>query len=158
MRTRVTLLLAAAILIAGSATPLAAKVDFSGTWKANVSKSNFGSLGEPKEFVRTIKEDGLHLIIAVKSSQNGVEETGELRFEINGEDSESMIGETKVTGKARELGQHILVLTDRNWDGMGTEILELWTLLDEGKTLRIDASVITSMGDEEICVIFDKQD
>ncbi len=147
-----------AILIAGSATPLAAKADFSGTWKASISKSDFGSLDGPKKIIRTIKEDGLHLIIAVNVKRKGADMTGELRFEINGDESESTIGTMKVTGSARELGDHILVRTNRNWDGLDTEILELWTLSDDGKTLQIDASVITSMGDEDVRVIFDKQD
>jgi hypothetical protein len=40
---------------------------------------------------------------------------------------------------------------------MKVVIDELWTISADGARLQIDANVITSMGHEEIQVIFDRQ-
>ena len=55
------LLLTTPVLGAGAETNVPLRKDFSGTWKADIPNSDFGSFPVPKSLVRTIQEDDLHL-------------------------------------------------------------------------------------------------
>ena len=55
------LLLTTPVLGARAEANVPLRKDFSGTWKADIPNSDFGSFPVPKSFVRTIQEDDLHL-------------------------------------------------------------------------------------------------
>ena len=145
------------VLFLGTLTPATARPDFNGKWVANLEKSNFGSISSPKNFTREITHDDLHVVIAVQLVEAAGVESGELRLTTDGDETVSRFGEVDVAGYARWLGDHLLVHTSRELQGMKLVIGELWTISADGERLQIDANVITSMGEEEIQVIFDRQ-
>jgi hypothetical protein len=158
MHARRAILFAIAfVLFPGTLTPADARPDFSGKWVANLEKSNFGSISSPKNFTREITHDDLHVVIAVQLDETASVESGELRLTTDGDETVSRIGEVDVVGYARWLGDHLLVHTSRESQGMTLVIDELWTISADGEILQIDANVITPMGEQELQVIFERR-
>jgi len=143
--------------VLGTPNPAAAQSDFNGTWTANMRKSDFGSLASPSSFVRVIEHDEIHVSIAITVNEGERRQTGELLLTTDGEESTGEVGGSEVTGYAHWLGDHLLIHTTRESQGMKMTTYELWTLAGDGKTLQVDASVSTPMGEERLQVIFDKQ-
>ena len=133
--------------------------NFSGTWKADMEKSDFASLPKPRSFLRVIDHDDLHLTISVESvDAKGKRQTGELRFGLDGEESLNVLGGAQVVGFARRLGRHILVHTSRVVEGTRFDIDEFWTLSDDGLTLTIEGAVTTGFGDEDLFVVLNREE
>lgn len=136
-----------------------ARRDFSGRWTADIENSHFGPFPKPASFTRVIEQDDLRLTIGVESSdQAGKRETGEMRFSLDGDESVNEVGGTEVVGFARRLGSHVLVHTSRETEGTKLDLDELWSLSEDGKTLMIEAAVTSSLGNEELFVVMDKQE
>jgi hypothetical protein len=151
------------LLMLFSLLPLAAEIpekpDFSGVWKADLEASDFSSYPTPVAFTRTVSQSPLHLTIDVESiDQQNRTRGGELRFSLDGEESESMLTDATVKGFALRVGTRMFVRTDRVSDGVRMLIHEIWSLSEDGKTLTIEASITTSMGDEDVYVVMRKQD
>ena len=131
---------------------------FSGTWKADVAHSDFGSLGEPKAFVRTVEYDDLRLAIAVNFvDDRGQAQTGGILLTLDGQESVSTVGTSEVRARARRLGSRLLLETSRNVEGLAISIHELWSLSADGKTLTIEGVVSTSMGEDDLLVVMNRQ-
>jgi hypothetical protein len=158
--TRKTFLLlpAAAIRAATSANAPVEKPNFSGRWKADMGRSDFASLPQPRSFVRTIDQDPLHLTITVEAlDEQGRKITGELRFALDGEESVNDVDGVRVDGFARRLGRHILMHTSRTVQGTKFEIDELWSLSGDGQTMTIEGAVITDLGEEDVFAVLNKE-
>ncbi len=152
------LVMTAAVMIASLAGQAPEAPSFAGTWKADVAKSDFGSLGKPKSFIRTISHDDLRLTIAADFvDEKGRDQTGELRLSLDGEESVNEIGGTQVRGRAHRLGRHIYVETVREVEGVTAVIYELWSLSSAGRTLTVEGAVATAMGDEDLFVVLNRQ-
>lgn len=132
--------------------------NFSGKWKANLDKSSFGPFPTPRSFIRVVEQDDLHLTIIVESHEaGGQKRTREMRFSLDGEESVNEGGDGRVVGFARHLRSHILLHTRSEFEGVKYELSELWSVSDDGKTLTVEGVVDTPMGEEDVYVVFDKQ-
>ena len=133
--------------------------NFSGKWKASLEKSDFGPFPKPRSFIRVIEQDALRLSITTETVEpDGDTTSREMRFSLDGEESVNDLGDRRAVGYVRRLGSHLLLHTSSEMEGMKYELDELWTLTEDGKTLRVEGAVVTSMGEEHVFVVFDKQD
>lgn len=157
MKHRVTQVLIVIAVLFGLARPVLARPNYTGEWKLDRSRSDLGHLETVAILVRKITHDDPRLIIEIEMDRGGGSQTGELRLLTQGEDACSTIAGDQTTGSALWLGDHLLMTTHRELDGLRTKIDELWTLSDDGMTLRVDAVVTTAKGREELFGIFVKQ-
>ncbi len=148
--------LAGSVLLGAEGSASARKADFSGKWKADLARSDFGSMTPPKSLVRTIEQDSLYVTVVADLQTVRGRQRNELRFTLDGEESVNQVGDIKVTGLARMLGSHLLLTTTRTVEGKKVVLDELWSLSPDGKTLTVEGLVRTSAGEEPILVIFDK--
>ena len=149
------------LTLAGSllwlAAPILAKPDYTGVWKLDRSRSDMGPLSNVSVLVRTITHDDPRLVIEIVVERGAGKEGGELRFLTNGEETTNRVADVETTGQVMWLGNHLLMRTTRDVNGLRTRIDELWTLSADGKTLQIDAVVTTQMGREDIIAVFAKE-
>lgn len=132
----------------------AARPDFSGDWKMNASKSNFGGMAAPQVLTRTIKHADPSF--EYRSYQKGAqgEVTTEIKYTTDGKPCVNR--ESK--GTARWIGDNLLIEYSRDFHGVEISSKEIWTLSDGGKTLTISTHVsIPQQGEYDVKIVLDKQ-
>jgi hypothetical protein len=151
---------AAALLCAlGCATlALAAdKPDFSGSWKLNVAKSDFGMMPAPEKADYTIAHKDPELNVNSKAvTQMGEMNTDAKYFTDGREFTNTMYG-TEVKGTAKWDGKTLVVSQKMNMQGADISVTIKWTLSEDGKTINQDVSVTTPQGDMVQKAVLDKQ-
>lgn len=132
-----------------------AKPDFSGDWRINAAKSNFGPLPAPSAMNRSIshKEPALTIVEEQQSAMGDQKTTrkyvtdgSEIAFEVQGMSVPS-------TASWQE---HALVFVSRV-DAAGLTITDRMTLSADGKTLTSLVHITSAQGDADITIVFDKQ-
>jgi hypothetical protein len=145
-------LLAVAAVAAGQP---AAKPNFSGEWKMNAAKSNFGALPPPSVMNRTITHTEPALTIVEeqqsamgdqKTTRKYVTDGSEITFDVQG-----MAVASSATWK-----DNVLLVVSRV-DGAGLTFTDRMTLAPDGKSLTSAVHITSAQGDMDITVVFDKQ-
>jgi hypothetical protein len=145
-------LLAFAILAVGQP---ATRPNFSGEWKINVAKSNFGALPPPSVMNRSITHSEPALTIVEeqqstmgdqKTTRKYVTDGSEITFDVQG----------AVVASAASWKDSALILSSRV-DAAGVTFTDRMTLSPDGKTLTSVVHITSAQGEADITVVFDKQ-
>jgi hypothetical protein len=147
--------LAAALLVAG--TPLRAqqKPDFSGNWKMNTLKSNFGVAPAPDTFTRKIAHAEPSLAIdEEQATPIGLQQTHR-KVTTDGKESTFNVDGTDLTATATWEGTTLLLVT--KVDVAGVSYNDHMSLSPDGKTLTSVVRVDTPQGSVDVTVVFEKQ-
>lgn len=154
-----TLRLVAALCTAAVVFPGAAwaKPNFSGTWKLNAAKSNYGQLPTPEKLVRTITHEDPALKISTTQTTQQGEVTSELNYTTDGKSVTNKTPRGEVTGAAKWDGDVLTITSKRELQGMEINQHEQWTLSADGKVLTVNNKVGTPQGEFEIKIVLDKQ-
>lgn len=139
------------------AASASARPNYTGRWKLDTEKSYLGPFENLSVLIRDVRHDDPRLIISVEANSAKGRLTGEMRFLTQREEVSNTVAGAETIGSVMWLGDHLLMKTTRDWEGLRTTLEELWTLSEDGKTLRIDAVVTTPHGNEELLVVFQKQ-
>jgi len=136
---------------------LSAKPDFTGKWKMNASKSDFGTLPAPEKLDRAIEHKDPD--ISVKTVQVGHqgEVKTEFHYTTDGKEftAKSAFGEIK--GTAKWAGDTLVVETKRSVQGAEITQVGRWTLSEDGKALSVHSVIQTPNGAFKMSLSFDKQ-
>lgn len=149
----------AALLL--SIPALAANPDFSGNWKLDAAKSDFGQIPAPDKYEVVIDHKDPNM--AIKTTQAGQmgEFTNEIKITTDGKEfsNESRFG--KATGTAKWDGTTLVTSTVRKFSRDGQEmefkIDEKWQLSEDGKTLTQSVHMASQMGDFDMKRVLAKQ-
>lgn len=129
------------------------KPNFSGTWKMDASKSDFGPMPSPSKMERTIDhKDPMLTFKSVQTTDNG-EQTSETKYMTDGTDSVNKQRGADVKSVAKWDANKLVVKTKREAQGMEISITETWTLAEGGKVLNIVNNINTPQGDFEIKLV-----
>jgi hypothetical protein len=133
------------------------KPNFSGSWKMNAAKSDFGPMPGPDKLDRVI--DHKEPTVASKTTQTGPqgEVTTEIKYKTDGSDSINTMRGQEVKSVAKWEGDKLVVKSKREVQGMEIAMTETWILSDAGKVLTVNNSIETPQGNFEIKVVMDKQ-
>ena len=152
-----TVLCATAVLLLISPLKAWERPNFSGDWKLNAAKSDFGPMPGPDKMNRTIKHEDPSLKMTTTQTGPQGETTTELAYTTDGKPSTNKIRGQDVTGTAKWDGDALSIGSKREFQGMEITMNERWTLSEDGKTLTVNNKVNTPQGDFEIKVVMDKQ-
>jgi len=134
----------------------AGKPDFTGDWKLNVDKSNFGPIPPPTSAsVKVDHKDPVIKTTTVQSAMDG-DHTDSASYTTDGKESKNDFRGTEAKSTAKWDGD-ILVI-DTKVDFQGTEVLlkATWKLSEDGKTLNQTTKISTPQGDFEMAQVLDK--
>ncbi len=147
---------AAALLVAlpGAAQD---KPNFSGTWKLNAAKSDYGPIPAPEKLQRTIKHSDPDLNISTTQTGQQGESTTELVYTTDGKPVTNKTPRGEVTGNAKWDGNVLVIASKREMQGAEITTNERWTLSEDGKMLTIVIKINAPQGDFEIKTVLDKQ-
>ena len=133
---------------------------FSGSWKMNVAKSNFGALPEefrPTAISRVMKHDGGTLAMETEQVQGGGTQKSTVSLKLDGTESVNQIMGAEVKSVAKMNGAGFEVFTKRAFGDMTLEITEK-NSLDANGNLVVDTQIGgTPMGVIVTKYIFEKQ-
>ena len=159
-------LLLAGIYILTSSVTSAPKVNFSGTWTYNETKSVLGGEGGPRgaAIKMIIKQDGNKLSIEKTTRrQSGEENTYTENYTLDGKECENPTSgdRTKKSTASWSDDKKSLTITSKmvfERDGQQMEIntTEIFTLSQDKKNLSIDYTSISSRGERKNTFVYDK--
>jgi len=135
-----------------------AATNFSGEWKMNPAKSDFGPVPAPQMFTRTIKHNDpvLEYSTHQKGAQGDV--TTEVKYTTDGKPATNKINGTDSKGTAKWQGAALLIESTREIQGMQIESKEIWTLTDDKKTLTVNSHLtIPGQGEFDLKLVLEKQ-
>lgn len=150
-----------------SFTFLAGKANFSGDWKLNEGKSDFGQRGArfaTKELKVEQKDDAISISRTTPSFQGGDDVTNTETLTFDGKEVEGKgFGNStrKSSLKWADDGQSFTITTnttmERNGETRTFSGTEAWTLGDEGKSLTVTSVRTTQQGEMTTKAVYDKQ-
>ncbi|MGH9664651.1 MAG: hypothetical protein ACRD9L_09535 [Bryobacteraceae bacterium] len=131
--------------------------NFSGEWKMNAAKSDYGRMPAPNTFERKVTHrDPLLKIVSTQSGARGTS-TAELNLTTDGQNCVNKVHDIEVTSVAHWEGDNLLISSTENFHGADIHQIEKWTLSQDGKTLTIGTRVSAPQGQYNILAVFDKQ-
>ena len=148
--------LLAITLILAAATPGAQqKPNFSGSWKMNQVKSDFGPAPAPDTFTRKIVHAEPSITIdEEQATPLGLQQT-QRKMTTDGKESTFDVGGADVKATARWEGSTLLVVT--KVDVASLSYNDRMSLSADGKTLTSVVRVDTPQGSVDVTVVFEKQ-
>jgi hypothetical protein len=150
----------AALSVTAFATSMLAqsKPNYSGTWKMNIAKCDFGPLPAPDSRTDVITHNDPALKIDVDSKGGQGDFAGTLSYTTDGKEATNTMGPREVKSTLGWEGNHLVVNSKLMLNDAEITIKSVWTLSDDGKTLTQDAHINSPMGELDTKGVFDKQD
>jgi hypothetical protein len=152
-----------ALLVAALGRSQAAP-NFSGDWKMNIVKSDFGRYPAiPELLTRTIRQNGVVLEYSTRQKGTGpehkaVDVTTELKYTTDGKVCANKVNGSDAKGTAKFQGGNLVIESTREIQDLRIASKEVWTLSEDGKVLTINNHVsIPQQGDFDIKLVLDKQ-
>jgi hypothetical protein len=149
------------ILLALLALPLTAaddaKPNFSGDWKMNADKSDFGKLPRPLAYQRNVDhKDPVIRMVSHQSTQMG-EQTVVATMRTDGVQTANptRTGDTKTIGRWQ--GRDLELTTTKQVEGGEAVTHETWSLSADGKTLTSTTHFKTPRGEFDVKMVLEKQ-
>jgi hypothetical protein len=152
------MIVAAAAAVFTLCLPGAEKPNFSGVWKLNNAKSDFGPMPSgPDKFERTIDHKDPKLKMTTVQAFQGQERSNDVEYTIDGQEKtvETPMGAMQVTPAWK--GDNLEITVKREIQGNQIKSVELWTLSEDGKVLTVKTDISTPQGDFSLKFVMDKQ-
>ncbi len=156
MRTaRGLAVLGAMLLLCAAAAQ--AKPDFTGEWKLNPAKSDFGMMPAPTSAVATVTHSEPSLKVTMKTTSERGEFTSENTYTTDGKEciNKGRMGELKSILKWD--GDTLVIESKADFGGNAVTITDKWTLSDNGKTLTISRHFAGPQGEGDAKQVYEKQ-
>jgi hypothetical protein len=144
-------------LLALAALPALAKPNFTGDWKLNASKSDFGQMPAPDSMTYKVKHDDPKLVNdSQQSGQFSMEQ--HLTYSTDGKEStnEGFQGST-MKSVAKWDGDTLVIETKGQFGDNEVNITQKWTLSADGKSLTVVQAIKAAQFEGQSKMIFDKQ-
>jgi len=134
------------------------KPDFSGTWKLNVAKSDFGNFPSPTSRTDVIvhKEPSLTVNVSAEGPQGKFEYVA--NYSTDGKETTNKVRDRDAKSTAKWDGNNLQVHSIFNLNDTEVTAVANWTLNPDGKTLNINVHFSSSMGEGDQKLVFEKQD
>ncbi len=145
-------------LALGLAAGAQAKPNFSGDWKLNVDKSDFGPMPAPTSMTAKIDhaDPNLKVATAVSSPQQG-DASYDSKYTTDGKESANSMGPMETKSTVTWDGDDLAVITKLDAGGTEISIKSKWNLSADGKTMTQTAHVTSPQGEIDLKYVFDKQ-
>jgi hypothetical protein len=134
-----------------------AKPNFTGEWKLNLSKSEFGPIPAPNSRTDKITHEEPNVKVSTSSSTPNGDFTAELKYTTDGKESTNEIRGNTIKSSAKWEGDALVINSKGSFGGNDLTITDKWTLSEDGKTLTIGRHFVSSQGELDQKVVMEKQ-
>ena len=138
--------------------------DFSGTWRIDKSKSDFGEFGDrplsKADATLVVEHKDAELKIRRTLSLNGREEVKEFTYytDERGETNQATIGVGEVRSKTKWDGERVVSeahVTRRSQTGpYELNVVQKWQVSSDGKTLTNTTTISNQMGAQQVKLVY----
>ncbi len=144
-------------LACASALQAQAKPDFTGTWKTNIAKSDFGAMPAPESVTTKIQHKDPKLGVESTSVGDQGEHTITFNLMTDGTETTNQFGPVEIKSKAHWEDKALLIESKAATDNGEITVKEKWTLSDDGKILTLARNFSGPQGDMTQTVVQEKQ-
>jgi hypothetical protein len=136
----------------------AQKPNFSGTWKLNAGKSDFGPLPAPESRTDVIEHSDPNLkdVVSAQGAQGKQDFTA--NYTTDGKEVTNKIGPREVKSTANWEGNNLVVNSKTSFNDNDITIKSSWSLSDDGKTLTQNVHFTSPMGEADQKMVYEKQE
>jgi hypothetical protein len=134
-----------------------AKPNFSGTWKMNVGKSEFGPMPALDSRTDQITHEDPDLKDTTTQSGQMGEVTAELKYSTDGKETTNKIRGNEIKSTAKWDGDELVISGKGSFNGADVTLNDRWSISTDGKIITIVRHASTPMGDADQKFILEKQ-
>jgi hypothetical protein len=134
-----------------------AKPNFSGTWKLNVGKSDFGPVPGPDSQEEKINQEDPNMKVNVAEKGQMGDMNFDLTYTTDGKECTNSVAGNEFKSVVNWDGNDLVIDTKGSFDGNDFTAKDRWTLSEDGKTLTVRRHLASAMGEADQKVIFEKQ-
>jgi hypothetical protein len=134
-----------------------AKSDFTGTWKADTGKSDFGPMPPPDSFTEKIVQADPTIKVNVAQTGGQGDMTYDMVYTTDGKECVNHVMDNEFKTTLKWDGDDLVADTKGSFDGNDFTAKDRWTLSNAGKTMTVTRHIITAMGEFDMKVIMEKQ-
>jgi hypothetical protein len=134
-----------------------AKTDFTGTWKANTSKSDFGPMPPPDSITEKVAHEDPSIKINIAQVGGQGDMTYDMAYTTDGKECVNTVGGNEFKTTLKWEGDDLVADTKGSFDGNDFTAKDRWVLADAGKTMTITRHISTAMGEFDMKLVFEKQ-
>ena len=144
-----------AALLTGALATLAAaeKPNFSGSWKLDGAKSDFGPQPVPDAMTMKVSHEDPKLKVA----QSGPQGDSEMAFTTDGKEVTNQMQGMDVKGVAKWDGENIAITNKLDLGGTEVSFKQVYSLSDSGKVLTTNVHIVSPQGEFDMKMVFNKQ-
>ncbi len=140
-----------------SAALAQAKPNFSGTWKVNIAKSDFGPMPAPQSGVSKIEHADPKLKLTSTITGDMGERTVTMEFTTDGAENTNKFGPMEMKSRLRWEGAELIIESKASSDQGEFTAKERWSLAEGGKIFKLIRSWAGPMGEATQTLIHEKQ-
>jgi hypothetical protein len=131
--------------------------NFSGTWKMDGDRSDFGKVPKPANFVRKIDhvDPKIHVVSSF-TTPNG-EAVTDVRYTTDGKESVNTVRGVESKGTMIWDGTSLELTSTRSMNGAEISTKERWTMTSKGKVLTVVNKTNTPQGEITFTVVLNKE-
>jgi hypothetical protein len=134
------------------------KPDYSGTWKLNVAKSDFGILGGPTSRTDVITHKDPSLLISATAEGAQGKQEAKINYTTDGKEAMNKIGDREIKSTLKWAGSSLVINSKFIYNDADVVGEDNWTLSADGKTLTITRHFTSSLGDADQKFVLEKQE
>ncbi len=141
----------------GSLAAVAAdKPDFSGKWKLNTEKSDFGPMPKPEKVDYVIAHKDPELNVKSTATTQMGEVANESKIVTDGKEFTNTMRGQEIKGTAKWEGKVLVVHQELEMQGTTIRLDQKWTLSEDGKSITQEISISTPQGELKQKAVLDK--
>lgn len=157
LNSKTKLLCLALLMLALGLVQAQAKTDYSGTWKMNTAKSDFGPAPAPDSIVMKIAHDDPSLKANVAQTGGSGDMTYDMVYTTDGQECVNHPGGNEMKSTLKWEGDVLTIDTKGSFSGMDFTAKDHWTLSDGGKTMTIQRHASAAGGEFDMKLVMEKQ-
>ena len=131
--------------------------NFTGEWKMNPSKSDFGQMPAPQSMTHKIEHKDPSLRVATTQVGEQGETKSETKYTTDGAECSNEVRGNQVKSVLSWDGDALRFRSKLNMQGTDINISDQWALSEDGKVLTINRHVEAPQGSVDLRIVYDKQ-
>jgi hypothetical protein len=151
------LVLAGLVLLGLAALPANAKPNFTGDWKLNSAKSDFGQFPAPSSMTQKATHEDPSLKVAVKLATDNGDFAFESTYSTDGKETTNTFGPNEMKSVSKWEDDTLSIQTKGVFGDSEVTIQDKWEISPDGKTMTIRRHFASSQGEVDQKLVLEKQ-
>lgn len=145
------------VLISTALAVAQTKPNLSGTWKLNITTSDFGPLPKPEKATTAIEHSEPNLQLTSDSTGARGQQVSKYKYSTDGKEVTNVNGPVELKSTAKWDGNVLVIESKGKIQGNDLTFLDKWSLSEDGKTAKLARHIIVTQGEFDQTYVYDKQ-